>query len=835
MKKGLFLSLVFCVLVGVTGGAKPKQWTTQFTYRNYDCLPETHVKRITVTRLNQKKAVTGTEVFEFDPDGCLMREYAIHGSDTTDIITYKYRGGRLVDIESSLFSQCHLKYDGNGFLTEIRYFEDWQGKRTLSKTCWLKYNEDGLMSSCIIVKEGIGYAPDSDVEDMGWNQDILISYHEGLRSSYEQIIRDLNTSESRREVYSYQENGFAKDLTITDLNSGKTLQAIRFSYKFDDEGNWIERTGTVNGRFQGAENRQFQYYTESELALFAESEAKDDGGFFGWLKDYFDGVGMRLRMQSLEYGGGIVLLVIVLILTLAGMIVALLWMIGKPVFKRKVMSNGMSRLWMYDSSRYLNVLTYFGIALGCFIAAILVIALVGGIAWLLAWIIKIIFTLIIWIGAIMTVVGIIGALGKNEAAALLIPGLIILCFERTLERWGDSIVDWSFGFLRRVNMIGWGFHFITNLWDVILLVFLAPIAVFLLFALVIILVNSLLNGFEWIMTRIYSIRRPCPCCGSTQTPDYIVNGKVHPVKLHPGTYGILTQRLPGTGKKIPTMLLNGKGKLTRKCPQCGTIINADAERSFGTDIHIGFVGHPASGKTYLLYSGLGYLLKAYPKDIKQVDADPDTLISEKLRRIASGAGIHTNRANRYRAVQLMVSSKKRPVPYHLFFYDVAGEKFDAASLSYKTAMDFYKNVQTVVFVIDPGMIDYSGTSACQEIKDWANRNGAYHAYRIEDALSVLKQILETVGRDSRIIDFTFVFTKADTGYFEAAGANREGMSEKQLERFLRGSLGLANLVNLAKASFKSVHFFEISVTDGNTARLGVFFHFLLKQRGVSIG
>ena len=73
------------------------------------------------------------------------------------------------------------------------------------------------------------------------------------------------------------------------------------------------------------------------------------------------------------------------------------------------------------------------------------------------------------------------------------------------------------------------------------------------------------------------------------------------------------------------------------------------------------------------------------------------------------------------------------------------------------------------------------------------------------------------------------------GYFEADGFVRKGITEQGIEQFVRNSLGLGNLINSAKASFDSVHFFEMSVTDGDTSKLKHLFEFLMKQRGVSIG
>lgn len=842
MKKGVILSLVFCVLVSMTGYAKPQQWTTQLTYRYFECYPDSGVKSVQMTTYDAKKKAVQTLSYSFDVEGNLIREYVLSGTDTTDFVTYKYKKGRLVEIITKDGQQGKPKFDKAGFLTGIQFFKDWQGKKELWSSHEMTYNDDGLLTLYTITKEPVGYMPESDVEDCGGYKESRFEYQDGLFSSSVMLESDYNEDRHLRYEYDYDQYGFAKSVSIYDNASGKSLRAITAVYKYDEHNNWTERTQKEKGKVVQTDKRVLIYYTPEEIAAAANPVVKGQGtgdGFFAAIGGYFSGLIDRLELQSMLYDGGTVLLIFLLLMTIAGMTVALVKMIKNPQFKRHRQANGMQRLWMYDSSPYLNVLTYFGIALGCFIASILIIALVGGVLWLLAWILKILVWIIIVVGWILAIGGGLAIWGGEYGYGIiaLILGIIILSARDTLKDWGQSAVNWSFDFLQRVNMIGWGFNFFVNLWDGILLVFLIPIFLFLLVAAIIILFNSMLNGLEWIVTRIYSIRRPCPSCGSTKTPDYLVAGKVHPVKLHPGTYGVFAQISPVTEKRIPTMLLNGKGKLDRKCPDCGTIIHADAQKTYGTDVHIGFVGHRSSGKSYLLYSGLSSLLKAHPDKVQQIDAEQDTKIASKKSRIDARQGIQTNDANRYRAVQLMVDTKYRPVPYHVFFYDVAGEKFNASSSSYKTAMDFYRNVQSIVFVIDPSMIDYTGIPASEKVKNWAHKLGviARETYRVDNSFSVLKDILESVGRKSKKIDFSFVCTKSDMGYFEAEGIARKGITEQGIESFMRTGLGLANLVNSAKASFDSVHFFEISVTEGNTDRLDRLFEFLLKQRGVSIG
>ena len=71
-------------------------------------------------------------------------------------------------------------------------------------------------------------------------------------------------------------------------------------------------------------------------------------------------------------------------------------------------------------------------------------------------------------------------------------------------------------------------------------------------------------------------------------------------------------------------------------------------------------------------------------------------------------------------------------------------------------------------------------------------------------------------------------------YLEEIGKDRNRITEKEIEQFIRIELGLGNLVNSAIASFNTVHFFEISVTEGDDSKVRELFESLMKQRGVNI-
>jgi len=237
----------------------------------------------------------------------------------------------------------------------------------------------------------------------------------------------------------------------------------------------------------------------------------------------------------------------------------------------------------------------------------------------------------------------------------------------------------------------------------------------------------------------------------------------------------------------------------------------------------------------LLYGGLGLLQELYPDRFSQIDKDSETIVAAKKMRIDRKQGIQTNTEDWYRAIQMIYKPSGRIMPYHLFYYDVAGEKFDADKRTNLTGLDFYRNVQTIMFLIDPAALDLSGVPANDDIVKWINRQGIDEKYDCINILSVLVDILKTkVGRKTKNIDFNFVCAKKDMGYFEAIGYNSDTLNSKDIEKFIREELGLNSLVGSAKVEFKSVNFHAVSVISKNTDSLKNLFSKILKQQGVKI-
>ena len=779
------------------------------------------IKTIIEQSYNNKAKLQSTDVFKFDTSGRITSyEHIVNNDTVSRHMIYKDNG----QIENVL-------WDGI-----VNYTPEFNEYGDLVKETYITEETDGYQS---------GFIQEYTYDTLGNVIYAKTCYFESDCVSIEYLYENNKLTEFKEynmeetTHYECDSSGLAISRKVYDDINNRISEQSTFKYKFDSNGNWIEKVEQVKKRTTRTNKRSIQYYSNIELAAVnvKEEAVTYDQSYTGiaFIDDYANNV--RSRGSNSGDSPNTVLFIILIVCSIALAVIACV-LISDSLFQNftgRVQSNGMKKMWMYNPEPYAKVGTILLIALVAFIASIALILLVGALIWGILWLVRLILLIIIFVGWACLILGGLAVFAKEPVGCLpLIIGILIVSWKESIKAVGEALVNWGFELMQSVNMFNWGLGIFSNYWDVILIVFITPMVLFLAFALIVITLNMLLNLFEFVATRIYSIRRPCPVCGSTETPDYIIGGKPHPVKLHPGIYGVFTHKSPVTGASIPTMLLNGRGKIRRKCRKCNSEINADTENTVGTEIHIGIVGHRSSGKSYLLYSGLSSLMSAYPDRFSQIDAVNDTQIDGKKKLIDSKADIQTAVANKYRAVQLILKSKMRPVPYHLFFYDVAGEKFNAGNSSNKNALDFYRNVQSIVFIVDPSMVDISGIPASSEFVNWHKKNAhSTERYKIDSSFAVLKDIIESVGRKSNKIDLNFVCTKTDMGYMTDLGYSKSPSAE-EIERFMWTEMGLSNLINSAKGSFKSVSFYTVSAIDSNETKLRNMFVELLNQRKVSL-
>ena len=864
MKKlySILLLAVLAITISCTTNEPIHVGNTPFDLKDYNLISniqsikETKYSVKFISRIAKKSKKLSTDVYDFNKSGQLRYHKCItlpSGYETVEKITYDESGR-------------YIKYDGY-----VKYGKQHEILEVIPNSHKITSSENGdVIKETYDITGGINITNEYTYD---FNGNVLT--YTNTYSNPEFTGSDFTTTtynNNKRVGYSITHDTADSIASICDSmgnviventydydSQGETPSRLKatFLYEYDKQGNWVKCVRKEKYT-KSITEREIKYYTTEEMAIKdvnIQSKANIIFPTIGY-ENYFPNA--YARFWQMGYYQGLpktALLITLLILTII-LVIGLLFYLNKKrildfskCFKGLERSNGMKMKWMYSPGPYYGVGSIALSILLSFVVSILFIFIFGGATWVVFWIIKILLYILVILGWIMAIGGGLGVWGSlsddgggcgTALLCVLVSGLGIFIIGLSDEIYGagELLVTWGFDFMNNINMFNWGIGLFANYWDIILLISFSPIALFLIVASVFILLNVIFISFEYFVTRIYSIRRPCSSCGSTATPNYLLNGKEHPVALRPGLYGTFFQKSPITGEMLPTMLINGKGKLTRSCsnPKCKNVMKAEVENTIGTEIHIGIVGQRSSGKSYLLYSGLSLLKTLYKERMSQIDTDDETSIEAKKKRISSLDGIQTDASSRYRAVQLIFKQNFRPLPYHLFFYDVAGEKFDVGSKSHETAMEFYTNVQTVVFIIDPCRIDFSGVSIDPLLQEWLQTKGqqSHEQSKVEGSFAMLKEIIKQAGRNSKKIDFNFVCVKKDLGYLQAANYKSEGISSEQVEEFMRQKMGLNNLVNSAKAEFSSINFYAVSAISSDTTDLKNMFINLLKQRSIKL-
>lgn len=821
----LFVLSVFCITACNTKESKQYILPDIFKAASFSC--PTNADMVEENEYDKRGNLIRTSKYNINSNG-LITSVSVNRNDIdySSSFKYIYSGTKLDNVESDN-RKVEIIYNESNQLQTVRYSRIEGGEETPEYEDVYEYTPEGKVK----LHYTNYWESDSESTEYAYhpNGKLASTVTRGLQFANEEEYDSI----SGRLVAEREYEGDPLKLKST----------YYYSYTDDDNGNWIKavkknKRGKVVARLERIYTLGNNVNSEnSDVQIAAIASPVATGNF---IKDYISDAEYRLMENNASNNTPTGILFVVLL----GLTLLFAWGYYRWAHKKhdlfnnfggQVNSNGMKRLWMFNKEPYLKVGISILLLLLAFVSAIILLLAVGGVTYGILFVIKWILIAIVWIGWICLVLGGLAVFfGKEPAGCLpMIIGGVIVFFEKPIRNFGDSIVEWGFSFMNDLNLFSWGLGLFTKFWDVILATFLTPMVIFSAFAILIMIIVFLLMGLEFSVMKVYSVRRPCPSCGSTHTPEYWVDEHhKHPVPLHPGVYGVFTQKNPETGEKVPTMLFNGKGKLLRKCTSCGSFMKADADKTFGTEKHIGIVGHRSSGKSFLLYTALGTLKNYFGDRVSQIDAEYDTNIEDNIRRIEKGLSIQTDLKDSYKAVQVMINRKMNPVPYHLFFYDVAGEKFNQASTASKTAMDFYRNVQTVVFVIDPAMIDYSFNPPSENLEKWLSKHSSPEHFSADGTFSTLKNILESVGRKTKSIDFIFICVKADTGYLEACSYPTTG-DDLGIEQFMREELGLSNLVDAAKGSFRNVKFDIASVNPAFRERLTSLFISILKNLGVS--
>lgn len=759
-----------------------------------------------------KGRLTGTHTYEFDerdrltadidslPDGTVSGWLISYGGDGRPQLRFAEKTDSFKNTRSTYYREGNLK--------EIIYTTDSAGE----------YPRSEYIYTSTLADRSVPEQRTDRKSEKG--QEVVTEYT--FRNSLGKPVLSAMKVTTGRDVEEtlFSDDGNAiKEVQVSKWNKKKTrlnpVNKYTYEYETDSLGHWIKAT-VLNSRGKTVKTIEREYHTPGSVLAAKTAEINDryaadsDVGFF---KNYWNSIKHRFALVDAKSNApSWVLYLIILLLTGLYTWLAIRW-IGENTFIfeewRPRTSLGMYRLWMFNKEPYINVLTITGCLIASFLVAMLTLISVGLLTYGILWLFKAILIVLVWVGWIMLVLAIVFFFSDWIYAIVCgIIAAIILLSRETIARIGQASVDWGFDFMHNLNFFDWTLNIFKDLWDVLLILFIGPAVIFLAIAALFIVLMGLLMGIEWLVMKVYDIKRPCPSCGSTKGFVYLAdNYNAHPVGLHPGIYGVFHQTNPTTYKRLPTMIFNGKARLKRRCLNCRNVEEHAGGKSFGTEKHVGIVGHRSSGKTYFLYSELDSMIKT--TKATQTDATDDTRIVDVASRIQKGANVQTDQRQWFKAVQIMLPRKVVTIPWHLFFYDVAGENFDTNVSRTPTALEFYKNVESIVFIIDPSMVDPLMPGVSQKAKAWIKgRNESEHSSPAS-TYSRLTSILEEHGRKLKNINFFFLLTKSDLGYLDG----------KTPREYIEEELGLTETVNQAVNKFRNVGFGAVTVKDMKEPRI----------------
>ena len=508
-------------------------------------------------------------------------------------------------------------------------------------------------------------------------------------------------------------------------------------------------------------------------------------------------------------------------------------------------STGMRPMFMYSLRPYKF---FTGLSLRVFLAglaSVFILLFIGGFIWLILWIVKIIMWVLVILGWVLLIGGFLALFSKFGYGLLAaIIGGIIVYFEDPMKSFGDECVATGIAYLEVLNVWDFSVELVKRYWIDALLISLIPIVLFLIAAVIMLIVAGVLRAYEYLTTKRYNIKYPCPICHKPSEPAKYFDekrgkGKLPlPCNLRPGIYGLLHITHPVTGTKLPTLLANGRDKLQRECPHCGELIRFKS----GTEKHIGFVGLPGAGKTALL-SGIIGELQTRQKErglampfTGKVDKD----IKECVKYITEEGQLdeqhlpQKTRTNKMKAsIQCIYPRLNENVPYILYFNDVSGESFVSENYD-KELLRFSVDVENVLFLVDPMTMSFKKNEISSTFKAWLEREVVLNMRNsnpkdIDETCYSLVNVLRSSNRDLGKIHFTFVLVKSDLDYMKGIDPS----DQEAIRHFMVSDMCLGNLIDNAESQFASVSYVAVSVYNKNDKGIKCLCDKLIQQLDIN--
>lgn len=518
---------------------------------------------------------------------------------------------------------------------------------------------------------------------------------------------------------------------------------------------------------------------------------------------------------------------------------------------------GMRRILFFNRNPYVFFLKIALAFIIAFVLTILLFLIIGGLTWLLCWIGRILLVALYWIivvggfgGAGFLVLAAIfggGDAGERFVFLLIAAALVAIAVPVSDAReWmytaGYTVVEWGNQVFGVFNVFHLSLYVIKMYWFTALLIALVPLVVFLGLASVFLLFAGVLILFENMVMKRYNVEHPCPTCGRPSEPAvYLSHGVPLPVDLHPGVWGLFSITHPSTGEKMPTLFLNGKDRLERRCRSCDNLINAKV----GAEKHVAFAGVAKSGKSTLLYRVVSEMLRKKIGDETVCSFTDDLGVDETeaksfISSISDGSRMEffpgKTTEDRHKSLQLLVNNPKSLLPYRLYINDVAGEMFSSSGNKLGDAA-FLLNTEILIFVVDPFTLNTADLELTSRMKDWYARHADEISYNdekqdLKEATNTLVNMLKHYRnqKEASKISLMFTFVKTDTGYLEGVDVN----DEEALRQFAIQDLGLANVLHDLDTFFKDITFHAICAAESsNVSHIDQYVDDIFDRLGIS--
>jgi hypothetical protein len=198
----------------------------------------------------------------------------------------------------------------------------------------------------------------------------------------------------------------------------------------------------------------------------------------------------------------------------------------------------------------------------------------------------------------------------------------------------------------------------------------------------------------------YSVLLRCPhCYKEMPIPTYLCPScEAEHTRLWPSSYGILAHRCIRCKTSLPTLDLFGRGRLSRVCPACRSVLPLGIES--GASVHIALIGGTSAGKTSYLMMAVDELQQTYSRyKVNLIDATQEQHVKDYLRRLKRGQTLNPTREIAPHAYTLKIQRPTSGASRLLYLYDPSGEAFDDQIQTSKQA--YYQYSDGFIFIIDP--------------------------------------------------------------------------------------------------------------------------------------